>query len=216
MFPGNRLLWLRERRGIYEEAVLRNGDYIDPEAKRLGLIPKADLLTYEDIEFCYRQLIKKYKDQNDNLTADDFYIGEKEARRLRRAPSSIIYFFYALLSSYGTSYWQAFFWLVMMVATFAALFLFTGFQIKTAGNASSPGRVIEYDLSANHARWAPVNQIAKDYWDALLFTVLILGKQSASYEALGPETSLLWWLALSLCGLQVLQIGQAVVRHFKH
>ena len=68
-----------------------------------------------------------YERKRDYETAESFHIGEMEMRRKKRGRLNV-YSFYRLLSNYGTSYWQGFNILVLMLLLFSGIFLLTGFK----------------------------------------------------------------------------------------
>lgn len=188
---------------------------------------------YEKIAENYRQLVLNYDRKRDFRMAEQFHIGEMEMLRkrsgagassaLRRWLGSTLngYAIYRLLSHYGTSYWHALLMLIVMLACFSWIFVFTGFQTANGG-ATEPAKVIaenpkpdgriEYDWGGS----TPICDWMADYGKSLVLTLSILTFQRQHFYAPLGALSQLWLIIAALMlTAQVALVLLAIRRRFK-
>jgi len=184
---------------------------------------------YEKIAENYRQLVLNYERKRDYETAEQFHVGEMEARRKKKAlrigrpvwkrklrEYFNAYYLYRLLNNYGTSYWQGLGVLVIFLLLFSSIFLCTGFKIspQTPGSLS---QVIEYDVcwpNSKHdqvacSRWLP------DYGEAILFTLSIVTFQRKDYQPVGALSKFWLYIAVFVLPSQAALVLLAIRRQFR-
>lgn len=91
---------------------------------------KDDATKFRQIENIYRQLKKNFDDKKDNQTADDFYVGEMEMRkialekegRFKNFGRLIFLYFYRCISYYNSRPFQASIWLIAIIIVFPFIF----------------------------------------------------------------------------------------------
>jgi uncharacterized protein YjbI with pentapeptide repeats len=183
---------------------------------------------YEKIAENYRQLVLNYERKRDYGTAEDFHIGEMEMLRKRKGAKiksrwwrkmrewANTHALYKMLSNYGTSYWQAFMVLLLMLFIFSGIFLCTGFQLSKGSTGSTAG-VIEYNLwpdSEHHV--VPFSQWISDYCKAILFSLSIITFQRERFYEPAGDLSRFWlFIAVFVLTSQTALVLLAIRRRFK-
>jgi hypothetical protein len=121
------------------------------------------------------------------------------------------YTVYRLLSHYGTSYWHAALMLIVMVACFSWIFLFTGFQPNPEETREAV-RLIEYDWGGSTG----LSHVLSDYKKSFLLTLSIMTFQRQRFYVPMGEASQLWVLIATLVlTAQVALVLLAIRRRFK-
>jgi uncharacterized protein YjbI with pentapeptide repeats len=182
---------------------------------------------YEKIAENYRQLVINYEKKRDYDSAETFHIGEMETRRKKKAdrwrhsaPRIAVwlsewfnaYGLYRLLSTYGTSYWQAVLVLALFIFISALSFMYSGFETET-----TPSRVIEYNLMSD-SKHQPVSakDWLSDYKEALSYSLSIVTFQRERfYKPTGLESRLYLYVAVVVLTAQLAMVLLAVRRRFK-
>lgn len=127
------------------------------------------------------------------------------------------YYLYRLLNNYGTSYWQGFSVLMIMLLCFSGIFLCTGFK-TTPKIPGSVSQVIEYDVcwpNSEHFQVA-IRQWFQDYRKAFLFTLSIVTFQrSRPYEPVGSWSQLWLSIAIIVITSQAALVLLAIRRQFR-
>jgi uncharacterized protein YjbI with pentapeptide repeats len=183
---------------------------------------------YEKIAENYRQLVLNYESKRDYDLAEEFHVGEMEMRR-KKLGSNIkssqwrklretlnAYGLYWLLSRYGTSYWQAFAVLLLLLLSFSTAFLYTGFQ-PSKENVGKNSRVIEYNCVPDDAHHAvSVRQWISDYKEAILFSLSIITFQRERfYEPIDWQSQFVLYLAVLAMTTQAALLFLSIRRRFR-
>jgi hypothetical protein len=183
---------------------------------------------YEKIAENYRQLVLNYESKRDYDLAEEFHVGEMEMRRKkigsnvkssqwRRLRETLnAYGLYWLLSRYGTSYWQAFAVLVLLLLLFSMAFLYTGFQ-PSKENVGKTSRVIEYNCVPDDTHHAvSVRQWISDYKEAILFSLSIITFQRERfYEPIDWQSQFVLYLAVLAMTTQAALLFLSIRRRFR-
>jgi uncharacterized protein YjbI with pentapeptide repeats len=182
---------------------------------------------YEKIAENYRQLVINYEKKRDYDSAEIFHIGEMETRRKRKAdvwrgiaPKTAIwlkewfnsYGLYRLLSTYGTSYWQALLVLAFFILISSVSFMYAGFETE-----NPPSRVIEYNIITDTAH-VPVSakEWMTDYKEAVSYSLSIITFQRERfYRPTALESRLCLYIAVVVLTAQLAMVLLAVRRRFK-
>lgn len=181
-------------------------------------------VDYERVAENYRQLVLSYEQKRDYDTAEHFHVGEMEMRRKKKGekikPSWIrrireqinAYNLYRISSNYGTSYWQGFIVLLIMILLISLFFLFSGFQASK--DSTNNQQVINYKFQPDYEH---VGQWLSDYGKALtLSTSIITFQKDRFYEPLDGWWSRLWLqIAVIVLTAQVALVLLAIRRRFK-
>jgi len=162
-------------------------------------------IDYSKLSENYHQLVLNYDRKRDFDKALEFRIGEMEVKRNSKITSDkkFIRFFqhvfnahalYKLLSSYGTSYWQAFIWLILFLLIFSGIFMLSGFETLTP--AGTTETVVSYNISLNPSNWVSFGNCLSDLGKSILFTLSVLTLQKARFFApLGGWSQ--FWLCIA-------------------
>jgi len=199
----------------------RDVDWYRPDS-RLNLFRRKHVLwdeaqghDYEKIAENYRQLVLSYERKRDFETAESFHIGEMEMRRKKKGWLNV-YSLYRILSNYGTSYWQGFIVLVLMLLFFSEIFLLTGFK-PSKETLGIEQRLIEYNIWPDSKnQLVSVRQWLTDYGKAILFTLSIVTFQRERfYQPVGVWSQ--FWLFISVFVLtsQAALVLLAIRRQFR-
>lgn len=177
--------------------------------------PQETDIYFEKTAENYRQLVINYEHKRDFETAQSFHIGEMEIRRKKKGKLKWLngYAVYRILSSYGTSYWQGFAVLLLMILFFSGIFLYTGFR-PNKGALDNQLRVIEYDLwfHSNHQTVS----FSADYVEAILFTLSIIPVQRERYyEPVGAWSQFWSFVAVLVLTSQAALVLLAIRRRFR-
>lgn len=193
--------------------------YIDGKEER----KKVDFSKLADN---YHQLVLNYERKRDFYTALQFRIGEMEVKRKSKGTSKNkiwnwfqknvfnAFAWYRYLSNYGTSYWQAFIWLILFLFIFSGIFMLSGFETLTA--AGTTETVVSYNISLNPSNWVSFGNWLSDLGKSVLFTLSILTFQKARFFAPQGGWSQLWqFIATIAFYSQVAITLLAIRRRFK-
>lgn len=162
----------------------------------------------------YRQLVNNFERRRDYTTAEDFHIGEMESLRLRQSWPLNGYAIYWLLSRYGTSYRHALVVLLLIVAGFAAAFLFTG--LRPASGTDDAREVIAYDFVRTLDVVSPREDLLADFGEAVLFVVGVASfSRERVYEPLGWQSRALVPFTVIATTSQIALLLFAIRRRFK-
>lgn len=183
---------------------------------------------YSSLANNYSQLVLNFDKRRDFKTAEQFHIGEMECLRKRfkekcrkkwyKKPLILFnsYNFYRLLSTYGTNYWLAFGWLILILfLSPIVFFMWTG--IKPAPEYQDTVSTIQYlpfVLSDNIL--ASLKAMGKDYVETLKYTLSIIPfSKYHKYVPLGFWTQFLSVGTTIAFSLQFALMLFAIRRRFK-
>ena len=179
----------------------------------------------------YQQLVLNYEKKRDYERAAAFYIGEMEMHRKSAGDSWSqgrlrplrwvkeifnVYNVYRLASNYGTSYWQSFGILVVLVLVFSLTFLYSGFQPSKEAAGETP-RLIHYNLVSEPGDTPAIaSKWLADYREAVLFTLsLVTFQKDRFYEPVGWQSRLVLNLAVVIIVSQAALVFLAIRRRFR-
>ena len=196
---------------------------------------------YEKVAENYRQLVLNHEAKRDFDAAENFHIGEMEMRRKKKkrkaenkaaqAKSRGIrtlwhwwgtirewtngYSIYKLLSNYGTSYFQGFLVLGVLLVLLSGIFLCTGLKPSKEHKESLPA--INYELCLHTAcQRASRQQKVSDSASAFLFTLSLLTFQKERlYDPANRWTQFWMYIAVFLLAGQTALVLFAIRRRFK-
>lgn len=223
-FALSNIIWLREdaRAVLYEEHEWRRHRWSGREADETEL-----LLAGDKIVGLYRQLVLNCEARRNYELAEDFYFNEMEMLRRRKASDmgrlgrriGNVYWWYKVLSGYGSSYARASAILGGLLLAFSAMFLVSGISAsaKTVGHSVAAAAPFHYVLFPGaDARWPGAAVAARDWGKALTVTLSVVTLQKdPPLSPAGPVGSVLASLLIVCVPAQAALLLFALRRRFR-